>query len=114
MRTVPARVVDPAEMAGDERDDLKRVVGEIEESGTIELDALPAAVRALLLFTLDACAKGQIVATVAGGKPLTPTEAAGLLGMFGPISFACATRDASRATRSAMPCASRPTRSCES
>ena len=81
MRTVPVSVVDPAEMAGGERDELNRVVGEIEESGTIELDALPAAVRAQLLFALDACAKGQVVATVAEGKPLTSTEAARLLGM---------------------------------
>ncbi len=81
MRTAPVSVVNPAEMAGEERDDLRRVIGEIVESGTIELDALPASVRAQLLFALDAHANGQVVTAVSNGKALTSNEAAGLLGM---------------------------------
>ena len=81
MRTSPVNVVDPTDMAGNERDNLSHVVEEIVESGTIELDALPESLRAQLLFAIDACAKGQVVAAVANGKPLTSTEAAGLLGM---------------------------------
>jgi hypothetical protein len=81
MRTSPVNVVDPTDMAGNERDNLSHIVEEIVESGTIKLDALPEPLRAQLLFALDACAKGQVVAAVANGKPLTSTEAAGLLGM---------------------------------
>ena len=63
MRTSPVNVVDPTDMAGNERDNLSHIVEEIVESGTIKLDALPEPLRAQLLFALDACAKGQVVAS---------------------------------------------------
>lgn len=81
MRGSPVNVVDPADLAEGERDLLRHVADEAETTGTIDLESLPPAVREQLLFAIDAYARGESVAAVATGKPLTSTEAAKLLGM---------------------------------
>jgi len=74
-------VVDPADLAEDDRDRLRHVADEAESTGKIDLESLPAAVRGQLLFAIDAYSRGESVAAVATGKPLTSNEAAKLLGM---------------------------------
>jgi excisionase family DNA binding protein len=81
MRTSPVNVVDPADLADEERDQLRHVVEDVATSGKIDLGSLPEAVRAQLLFAVDAYSRGESVAAVATGKPLTSNEAAKLLGM---------------------------------
>ncbi len=81
MRTSPVNVVDAADLAADERDQLRHVAEDAVTSGRIVLESLPEAVRAQLLFAVDAYARGESVAAVATGKPLTSNEAAKLLGM---------------------------------
>lgn len=81
MRSSPVNVVDPADLAEDDRDRLRHVADEAESTGKVDLDSLPAAVREQLLFTIDAYSRGESVAAVATGKPLTSNEAAKLLGM---------------------------------
>lgn len=81
MRNSPVVTVDPTELADDARDRLDAAVDEAKSSGKLDLSALPDDLRAQLLFALDAVARGEQVAAVASGKPLTTTEAAELLGM---------------------------------
>lgn len=81
MRTSPVNVVDPADLADDERDQLRHVAEDAVTSGKLDLGSLPEAVRAQLLFAVDAYLRGESVAAVATGKPLTSSEAAKLLGM---------------------------------
>jgi excisionase family DNA binding protein len=81
VRTSPVNVVDPADLADDERDQLRHVADAATSTGKVDLESLPAAVRAQLLFAIDAYSRGESVAAVATGKPLTSTEAAKLLGM---------------------------------
>ncbi len=81
MRTSPVNIVDPTELAADERERLQHAAVAAETSGKIDLDSLPPAVREQLMFAIEAYARGESVAAVATGKPLTSTEAAKLLGM---------------------------------
>ena len=81
MRTSPVNVVDPIDLADDERDQLRHVAEDAVTSGKIDLESLPVAVREQLLFAIDAYSRGESVAAVATGKPLTSNEAAKLLGM---------------------------------
>lgn len=81
MRNSPVITVDPAELPVDALGRLDAAVDEAKTSGKLDLSALPDDVRAQLLFALDAVARGEQVAAVASGKPLTTTEAAELLGM---------------------------------
>jgi len=81
MRNSPVVTVDPTELADDARRRLDAAVDEAKNSGKLDLSALPDDVRAQLFFALDAVARGEQVAAVASGKPLTTTEAAELLGM---------------------------------
>lgn len=74
-------VVDPTELAEDERERLGHVADDAARTGTINLANLPEPVLEQLRFALDAFARGETVATVANGKPLTSNEAAKLLGM---------------------------------
>ena len=78
MRTSPVNVVDPADLADAERDQLRHVAEDAVTSGKIDLELLPEAVRAQFLFAVDAYARGESVAAVATGKPLTSNEAAQL------------------------------------
>lgn len=81
MRTSPVNVVDPADLGADERELLQHAAEDATTSGQLDLQCLPEAVRAQLLFALDAYSRGESVAAIAAGKPLTSTEAAKLLGM---------------------------------
>lgn len=81
MRGSPVNVVDPADLAEDDRDRLRHAADEAESTGKIDLESLPPGVREQLLFAIDAYARGESVAAVATGKALTSTEAAKLLGM---------------------------------
>lgn len=81
MRISPVHVVDPADLAANERDQLRHVAKDAASSGKIDLASLPEAVRAQLLFAIDAYSRGESVAAVATGMPLTSSEAAKLLGM---------------------------------
>lgn len=81
MHTSPVNAVDRADLADDERDQLRHVAEDVATSGKIDLESLPEAVRAQLLFAIDAYSRGESVAAVATGKPLTSSEAAKLLGM---------------------------------
>jgi excisionase family DNA binding protein len=81
MRTSPVNVVDPADLAEDDRDRLRHAADDAANTGKIDLESLPDAVRAQLLFAIEAYGRGETVAAVAGGKPLTSNEAAKLLGM---------------------------------
>lgn len=81
MRTSPVNVVDPADLADDERDQLRQVADDAVTSGKIDLESLPEAVRAQLRFAVDAYSRGESVAAIATSKPLTSNEAAKLLGM---------------------------------
>lgn len=81
MRTSPVNVVDPTDLPADERERLQHIAEEAASSGKIDLESLPPAVRDQLRFAIDAYARGESVAAVATGKPLTSTEAAKLLGM---------------------------------
>ena len=68
MRTSPVNVVDPSELAADERERLQHVADEATASGKIDLESLPPAVREQLLFAIDAYARGESVAAVATGN----------------------------------------------
>ncbi|CAN5661602.1 hypothetical protein BH24ACT4_BH24ACT4_04480 [soil metagenome] len=81
MRNSPVNVVEPADLATDERERLLHAAEDAATSGKIDLESLPSAVREQLLFAIDAYSRGESVAAVATGKPLTSTEAAKLLGM---------------------------------
>jgi len=81
MRNSPVVTVDPMELPREERECVGVVVDQAKVSGKIDLASLPADVRAQLLFALESIARGDQVAAVASGKPLTTTEAADLLGM---------------------------------
>ncbi len=81
MRTSPLNVVDPTELADEDRERLGHVADDAARTGTIDLATLPEPVREQLRFALDAFARGETVAAVANGKPLTSNEAAKLLGM---------------------------------
>lgn len=81
MRTSAVNIVDPTNLAADERERLQLVASDAGASGKIDLETLPPAVRAQLLFAIEAYGRGESVAAVATGKPLTSTEAAKLLGM---------------------------------
>lgn len=81
MRNSPVITVDPTELPEGALGLIDAAVDEAKASGKLDLSALPDDVRAQLLFALDAVARGEQVAAVASGKPLTTTEAAELLGM---------------------------------
>lgn len=81
MRTSPVNIVDPTDLAVEDRARLQHAAADAQSSGTIDLASLPPAVREQLLFAVEAYARGESVAAVATGKPLTSTEAAKLLGM---------------------------------
>lgn len=81
MRTSPVLTVDASGMPADARDRVQDSADSARQSGTLDLAALPDDVRAQIFFALESIAKGQQVAAVANGKPLTTTEAAALLGM---------------------------------
>ena len=81
MRTSPVNIVDPTDLAAEERERLQHAAAVAETSGKIDLETLPPAVREQLLFAIEAYARGESIAAVATGKPLTSTEAAKLLGM---------------------------------
>lgn len=81
MRTSPVNVVDPSELEEGDHARLRHAANDATATGTIDLNSLPEAVRAQLLFAVDAYSRGETVAAVAGGKPLTSSEAAKLLGM---------------------------------
>ncbi len=81
MRNSPVNVVDPTEFADDERERLVTVADDVSSSGVIDLASLPVAVREQLQSALEAYLRGETVATVTTGKPLTTTEAASVLGM---------------------------------
>lgn len=81
MRNSPVNVVDPSELAEDERNRLGNVVDDLARTGTLDVATLPEPVQEQLRFALDAIVRGETVAAVANGKPLTSTEAAKLLGM---------------------------------
>lgn len=81
MRNSPVLTVDPTELPAEERGRLDAAVDEAKQSGKLDLSSLPDDVRAQLLFALEAINRGEQVAAVASGKPLTTTEAADLLGM---------------------------------
>jgi len=75
-------VVDPAELADEDREMLGQAAAAAEETGKVDLASLPVAVREQLMFALNAYHRGERVAAVAsGGKDLSSTEAAELLGM---------------------------------
>lgn len=81
MRSSPVSVVDPAELPPAELETLQTAAHIAASSGSLDLQALPNAVREQLLFALAAYARGESVAAIAAGKPLTTNEAAKLLGM---------------------------------
>lgn len=82
MRNAPVLVVDPSGFTDDERESVAEVANETQRGeNTIDLDRLPDVVADQLRFALDALQKGEIVAAITDGKPLTTTEAAKLLGM---------------------------------
>lgn len=81
MRNSPVVTVDPTDLPAGERDRIDAVLDDAKNSGKLDLSSLPDGVRAQLLFALSAIARGEQVAAVASGKPLTTTEAAELLGM---------------------------------
>ncbi len=81
MRNSPVVTVDPTDLPADERDRLDAALDDAKHSGKLDLSSLPDDVRAQLFFALDAVARGEQVAAVASGKPLTTTEAAELLRM---------------------------------
>lgn len=81
MRNSPVLTVDAATLPEDERERIHSSVEDAKASGNLDLSILPDAVRAQVLFALDSVARGQQVAAVASGKPLTTTEASELLGM---------------------------------
>jgi excisionase family DNA binding protein len=82
VRNSPLSVVDPGDLQSHDRENLQRAAEDAAASGTIDLASLPAAVRAQLLFAIDAYRRGETVAAIATtGKPLTSTEAAKALGM---------------------------------
>lgn len=73
--------VDPGDFAEEEQAALRSAVDAAEKSGSLNLGALPESVREQLRHALSALSRGESVATIANGKPLTSTEAAKLLGM---------------------------------
>ncbi len=81
MRNSPVVTVDPADLPAGERDRIDAALDDAKDSGKLDLSSLPDDVRGQLLFALNAIARGEQVAAVASGKPLTTTEAAELLGM---------------------------------
>ena len=81
MRTSPVNVVDPNELGEEDRDRLRHAAEDVTSSGTLDLASLPEVVREQLMFAVDAYMRGETVAAVATGKPLTSNEAAKLLGM---------------------------------
>lgn len=81
MRTSPVNVVDPTELPEEDRARLGDLAADIDRTGTIDVSQLPDRVRDQLRFALDALARGESVASVVEGKPLTTNEAAKLLGM---------------------------------
>ena len=81
MRSSPVHVVDPTSLAEDERARLRRVAVDAGSTSILPLESLPSAVRAQFLFAIQAYSRGESVATIITGKPLTSTEAARLLGM---------------------------------
>jgi excisionase family DNA binding protein len=81
VRNSPVVTVDPNGLPAEVLARLDVAVDEARASGKLDLSALPDDVRAQLFFALGAVARGQQVAAVASGKPLTTTEAADLLGM---------------------------------
>jgi excisionase family DNA binding protein len=81
MRTSPLNVVDPTTLADTDRDRLEHAAKDAARTGKLDLESLPDAIREQLFFAIDAYARGETVAAVAAGKPLTSTEAAKLLSM---------------------------------
>jgi excisionase family DNA binding protein len=81
MRNPPMLTVDAARLPDEARERVERSVEAAQTSGTLDLSMLPDDVREQILFALDSIARGQQVAAVSSGKPLTTTEAAELLGM---------------------------------
>lgn len=81
MRTSPVNVVTPADLGDDEREQLRHVIEDATTTGTIDLASLPEPVREQLLFAIDTYSRGESLAAVATGRPLTTTETAKLLGM---------------------------------
>jgi len=81
MRNSPMNVVDPTDLAEDERESLRHAAETATSSRQLDLDSLPSAVREQLLFALAAYSRGESVAAIAAGKPLSSTETAKVLGM---------------------------------
>lgn len=81
VRISPISTIEPTKIADDERACIAASLEAARTSGNLDLTVLPDEVRSQLFFTLDAVARGQHVAAIAEGKPLTTTEAAELLGM---------------------------------
>lgn len=82
MRNSPVTTLDPAQLDDAERALVVGAVSAIDDSGVIDFDGLPDAVKAQVFMTLRALAHGNAVASVVSkGKPLTTTEAAEVLGM---------------------------------
>ncbi len=110
MRNPPIATVDPADLLDTEREHVAAVLDDPKSSGTLAIASLPDGVRMQLFFVLDSVACGKRVTAVADGKSLATTEAAELLGMSRTLLSDSATKEASRATPSALPCASMQTR----
>ena len=81
MRNTTVIAVDPVDFQNDERDLVEAALEQAAANGTIDLELLPEAVRAVLIFALEAVARGEQVAVVASGEQLTVTEAAQLVGV---------------------------------
>ncbi len=81
MRNSPVLTVDPTALPIPELKRVSEAANVAKRGEPIDFASLPAAVREQLVCALDAIAHGQTVLVVASGKPLTTTEAAGLLGM---------------------------------
>ena len=69
MRTSPINVVDPTDLAANDRQRLQHAAEDASATGKLNLDSLPAPVRDQLLFALEAYARGESVAAIAAGGP---------------------------------------------
>ncbi len=81
MRNSPLNVVDPASFGADDLSLLSRIAEDADDSGTLDLNALPEPVQDQLMFALHTLARGDVVAAISTNKPLSSTEAAKALGM---------------------------------
>lgn len=81
MRNSPVITVDPTKFAEADQDCVEAALEHASDGGLIDAGSLPDEVRGQLVFALTALVRGEQVTAVAKGKPLTTSEAAGLLGM---------------------------------